>query len=186
MPDPSHTLILSPIGDIPLWVIQVLSDRLSRVFGFDTRVARLLENLDFAYDSQRNQYYSTQVLEVLCSLCPKEGIKILGVTREDLFIPILTHVYGEAQLGGKAAVISVSRLISGQDLGGADAGEDRVFKEAVHELGHCFDLRHCEDEQCIMHYCRKIQEVDKKSSQFCRYCRVLLQDYMGQMILDQT
>ena len=45
----------------------------------------------------------------------------------------------------------------------------RVIKEAVHELGHTFDLRHCRDPQCLMHYCRAIEDVDRKSSDLCRY-----------------
>ncbi|MCG8632660.1 MAG: hypothetical protein MI863_02470 [Desulfobacterales bacterium] len=172
----SHTLILSPIGEIAPWVITFLSGKLPGIFGCNIRVANLIDDLGFAYDPDRNQYHSTPVLETLASLCPEEGLKILGVTREDLFIPILTHVYGEAQLGGRACIVSISRLISGPDMGGVDAGAGRILKEAVHELGHCYDLRHCEDERCIMHYCRKIEDVDKKSHRFCRYCRIMLED----------
>jgi archaemetzincin len=98
------------------------------------------------------------------------------VTKEDLFIPILTHVYGEAQLGGKACIISIARLITGLEAMVASKGYKRIIKEAIHELGHTFDLRHCEDQRCIMHYCRRIDDVDRKSSQFCRYCNIFLAD----------
>ena len=178
MAGPGHILILSPMGDIPLWVTEILACRLPGIFGFPVRVTSLMDDLRFAHDPDRNQFHSTLILDTLASLCPAEGVKILGVTREDLFIPILTHVYGEAQLGGRAAVVSISRLMAGPDLGGVDAGAGRILKEAVHELGHCFDLRHCEDERCIMHYCRKLDEVDKKSSRFCRYCRIMMTDYI--------
>ncbi|HCY86470.1 MAG TPA: peptidase M54 [Desulfobacteraceae bacterium] len=169
-------LILSPVGEIETRVMDILQDRLPGIFGFDTRVVPLLSDLSFAHDRERNQYHSTAVLEVLAARCPDDGLKILGVTCEDLFIPILTHVYGEAQLGGRAAIVSISRLVSGPDMGGVDAGDGRIVKEAVHELGHCFDLRHCEDDRCIMHYCRMLADVDKKSQDFCRYCRIMLKD----------
>ncbi len=97
-------------------------------------------------------------------------------SQEDLFIPILTHVYGEAQLGGVASIISISRLIAYPTTDSIDKGQSRIIKEAAHELGHAFDLRHCEDSHCIMHYCRKIEDVDNKSDRFCRYCTVLLND----------
>ncbi len=176
MADHSYTLILTPIGEIAPWVIQILANKLPGVLGCKIRVVNLLDDLEFAHDPERNQYHSTPVLDSLASLCPADGLKILGITREDLFIPILTHVYGEAQLGGRACIISISRLISGPDMGGVDAGAGRILKEAVHELGHCFDLRHCDDERCIMYYCRKIDDVDRKSHQFCRYCKIMLED----------
>ncbi|WP_022667043.1 archaemetzincin [Desulfospira joergensenii] len=169
-------LILSPIGDIFPWVNQTLAAGLPDVFGFPTRVVPLMEDLGFAHDPERNQFHSTEVLKVLAQRCPDDGLKILGITREDLFIPILTHVYGEAQLGGRACIVSISRLISGPDMGGRDAGAGRILKEAIHELGHCFNLRHCEDARCIMHYCRKLEDVDNKSEKFCRYCRILMED----------
>jgi len=175
---PEKTLILSPMGDIPPWVTEILTGRLPGVFGFPVRVVSLVDDIGFAHDPDRNQFHSTPILDTLSSLCPADGLKILGITREDLFIPILTHVYGEAQLGGRAAVVSISRLMAGPDLGGVDAGAGRILKEAVHELGHCFDLRHCDDERCLMHYCRKLADVDKKSSRFCRYCRIMMTDYI--------
>ncbi|MBT8357335.1 MAG: archemetzincin, partial [Deltaproteobacteria bacterium] len=37
---------------------------------------------------------------------------------------------------------------------------------------------HCKDNACIMHYCRSIKDVDRKSLQLCRYCKILLEDEM--------
>ncbi len=169
-------ILVSPIGEITPWICQVIAKKVEDFFGFKTRIAPLLDDISFAHDLERNQYYSTRILTELEACCPREGLKIVAVTREDLFIPILTHVYGEAQLGGKACIISISRLITGFGMGGVDNGASRIVKEAIHELGHCFDLRHCEDEQCIMHYCRKLEDVDKKLNRFCRYCNIFLSD----------
>lgn len=171
-----HCLIISPIGRSEEWIPMALQKRLPQIFGLEVEVVPILADINFAYDPSRNQFHSTQVLEVLEKNCPAQGFKIIGITREDLFIPILTHVYGEAQLGGRAAVVSVSRLLA--DAGTPEIGSLRVVKEAVHELGHCFDLRHCKDPFCIMHYCRKLEDVDNKSMQFCRYCRVMLNDHL--------
>jgi len=98
----------------------------------------------------------------------------------DLFIPILTHVYGEAQLGGRACILSTYRFSEGPGPG-ADIFRDRIVKEGTHELGHTFNLRHCPDPTCVMHYCRGIREVDRKSNRFCRYCAVLLRDEMKKL-----
>jgi archaemetzincin len=170
------TIIVSPVGKIAPWITRTVVQKMEDFFGFKTKELSLLADISFAFDPDRNQYHSTLILEELAARCPGDGLKVLAVTKEDLFIPILTHVYGEAQLGGTACIISISRLISGNDMGGVDRGAGRIVKEAIHELGHCFDLRHCEDDTCIMHYCRKLADVDKKSNRFCRYCNIFLAD----------
>jgi archaemetzincin len=174
----SDTIIVSPIGDIPLWMSDTIAKEVGVFFGFKARVVGVLDDISFAYDEGRFQYYSTRILEKLEENAPDDCIKIIAVTKMDLFIPILTHVYGEAQLGGKACIISIARLIENSGAEVVNKGEKRIIKEAVHELGHTFDLRHCEDEMCIMHYCRKIEDVDRKSDRFCRYCNVFLADYI--------
>ncbi len=177
------TIIVSPVGDIPSWINRAVSKNVGKLFGFKTRITPLLEDIVFAYDENRDQYYSTQILEELEKNAPEECVKILAITKEDLFIPILTHVYGEAQLGGRASIVSISRLVAYPESGALDQSHNRMVKEAAHELGHTFDLRHCEDPLCIMHYCRKIEDVDHKSESFCRYCKILLSDSIK--LLDQ-
>ncbi len=169
-------IIISPVGEIPDWINTVIGEKVGEIFGFKTQVKPILDDISFAYDEKRIQYYSTKILERLEEKAPDDCLKVLAVTQEDLFIPILTHVYGEAQLGGIASIISISRLIAYPTTDSIDKGESRIIKEAAHELGHAFDLRHCEDTHCIMHYCRKIEDVDNKSDRFCRYCTVLLND----------
>ena len=171
----TDTIVVSPIGDIPLWMSDTIAKGVGEFFGFSARVEPVLTAISFAYDIERNQYYSTKILEKLEKNAPDDCIKIIAVTTEDLFIPILTHVYGEAQLGGRACIVSIARLIADLDEI-VNKGCKRIVKEAIHELGHTFDLRHCEDERCIMHYCRSLDDVDRKSSQFCRYCNVFLAD----------
>jgi len=40
------------------------------------------------------------VLEMLLRRCPEDAAKLLAVTERDLFIPVLTFVFGQAQLDG--------------------------------------------------------------------------------------
>ena len=173
---PPGLILVSPVGDIGSDISGAVADNVAKVFKTGVRITPLLPDIAFAYDVDRNQYWSTQVLEKLAETAPDNCLKVVAITKNDLFIPILTHVYGEAQLGGRAAVISISRLNAGLDAMDAEKFMDRIIKEAVHELGHTFDLRHCEDPLCIMHYCRKIADVDRKLNRFCRYCSIYLSD----------
>lgn len=177
---PEHTIVISSLGDIDEGLFESVGREIRRVFGFRTKTLALLEDLDFALDAARHQYYSTRILAELARRAPVEALKILAIVDVDLFIPIMTHVYGEAQLGGKACILSIHRLRKNlPPVEGRNAFEQRVVKEALHELGHTFDLRHCPDHRCIMHYCRSERDVDRKSDQFCRYCNVLLEDGMN-------
>jgi archaemetzincin len=104
--------------------------------------------------------------------------KVLGVTSLDLFVPVLTFVFGEAQLNGTAALVSTFRL--NETFYGFPPNEalleERLIKEAVHELGHTFGLIHCRDFACVMHSSTSVEEIDVKGKEFCGSCRKILRE----------
>lgn len=147
-------------------------------------------DIGFAFDPRRGQYCSTDILAALLRLGPDDGgghavteatrsgdggEKILGIADVDLFIPIFTFVFGEAQLGGRAAVLSLARLR--QEFYGLPPREDLLYlraeKEAMHELGHTFGLVHCRRYECAMHVSNSVEEVDLKSNLYCESCEAL-------------
>jgi archaemetzincin len=172
-----HKIVVSIIGDVDHDLVFPVCRDIERIFGYPTEPLRLSEDISFAFNPERLQYHSTLILERLAAVAPDDAVRVLAVTKVDLFIPVLTYVYGEAQLGGKACIISTHRLCETLNpVTGAETLRFRIFKEAVHELGHTFNLKHCKDQTCIMHYCRNIKDVDRKSGQLCRYCQILLED----------
>jgi len=175
---PEHTIVISPIGDLKdTSLVNLISREIDRIFNQPTEIVPLLKDVNFALDPVRNQFHSTSILEKLDRLSPINSMKVVGIVMVDLFIPILTHVYGEAQLGGKACIVSTYRLNEGLSLtNSVHIYHNRITKEVIHELGHTFNLRHCPDNFCIMHYCRTVKDVDGKSDQLCRYCKTLLED----------
>ena len=170
------------MGDLSTDLIEAIAGEIQRVFGFSIRIDSILQDLSFALDRNRNQHHSTLILEQLAASAPERAVKVIAIAQVDLFIPILTHVYGEAQLGGTACVVSTFRLNEGRS--GTNISQkyiDRIVKEAIHELGHTFNLRHCPEATCIMHYCRNEEDVDRNSDQLCRYCVIMLQDEMKRL-----
>ena len=117
-----------------------------------------------AFDARRRQHRSAPLLEWLAAAVP-EG-RVLGMTDVDLFIPVLTFVFGEAQLGGRAALVSTARLREGD----ARLLTERLAKEAVHELGHALGLVHCPDAACAMSRSATLRDVDRKGNLLCRDC----------------
>jgi len=95
------------------------------------------------------------------------------VTSLDLYVPVLTFVFGEAQLEGRCALVSLHRLR--EEFYGLPASNDllheRLTKEAVHELGHTFGLRHCHDWRCVMASAHGVERLDVKTAEFCPTCR---------------
>jgi archaemetzincin len=125
-----------------------------------------------AWDVRRRQYETGRILKWLESR-HVGAAKILGLTDVDLFIPILTFVFGEAQLGGRAAVVSTARLAPGNGSRGERLLIERLRKEALHELGHAYGLVHCGNPGCVMGRSPGVTEIDSKGPSFCTDCRLL-------------
>lgn len=174
---PGGYIAVTPIGAVDANLCSAVVNEAENRFGLRCRVVSMLDSIEFAHNEQRDQYHSTSILDRLAMAAPDGAVKLVGITREDLFIPILTHVYGEAQLGGKACIVSTWRLSEmAYPSRHGSVLQARIVKEAIHELGHTFNLKHCPERSCIMHYCRRIEDVDHKSDAFCRYCQILLDD----------
>jgi archaemetzincin len=124
-------------------------------------------------EPRRGQHSSTKILRWVLTRLPPGVAKVLGITDVDLFIPVLTFVFGEAQVEGPAAVVSTARLRLTYNGRPAPPSllEVRLLKECLHELGHTFGLVHCPDGTCLMSRSNSILEVDRKRPAFCRDCR---------------
>ena len=149
-----------------------LAAELARIFQVSCHVHEESFSADFAYDQPRNQFHSTAILQRLENLASDSQVQVLGVTGLDLFIPILTFVFGEAQLGGRCALVSLHRLR--EEFYGLPPNDDllwsRLVKESVHELGHTLGLRHCRDWQCAMASTHDVERLDLKGEEYCQFC----------------
>ena len=171
---PIHVIPLADGGTTgpSLTLLEQLAASLARTFRTPCRIRPEPFDLSFAWDGGRGQYYSTAILQRLERASDADA-RVLGVTACDLFVPVLTFVFGEAQLDGNCAAVSLARLR--EEAYGMPPREDllraRLFKEAVHELGHTFGLRHCPDWRCVMTSSHAVERLDVKSAEFCEACR---------------
>lgn len=171
-------LYLVALGPVDPKLLRRLRTAIAEHFPLPVRILAPKPLPPHTYHGFRDQYHSTQLLEYLLKDEYAEPFRVLGVTAVDLYIPIFTFVFGEAQLAGRAAIISVFR--PGGDPDGVRPPHalffDRLTKLGLHELGHTFGLGHCREEGCVMGFAANLEKLDQKNLTLCDYCQVLLND----------
>lgn len=169
-------LYLLPIGNVDYEIVDALTKRLDEKFGLPSKVLQGLDEPSYAYNEKRRQYFSTAIIKVIIENTPEDALRIIGVTEVDLYTPGLNFIFGEAQLNGKAALISTHRLR--QEFYSLPSNYEllieRTTKEAIHELGHTFSLTHCSLYSCVMSFSNSIRDVDTKTDNFCENCSSML------------
>lgn len=125
-----------------------------------------------ARDEARGQHDATAIMRAALPLCPPTATRLLVVTGHDIYIPMLTFIFGQAQVDGPAAVLSLARLR--QEFHGLPPHRElfieRVLKEVLHELGHTFGLVHCGDRRCAMALSINVTNIDLKRGELCDAC----------------
>ncbi|MGB7970777.1 MAG: archaemetzincin family Zn-dependent metalloprotease [Candidatus Deferrimicrobiaceae bacterium] len=169
-------IYIRPVGMVPDAMLRKLRDHLHDYLSLPVRVTRNMPVPEGSYERNRNQFNSTRILGEILRQAPTDAIKIVGIIDKDLCIPILTFVFGEAQLGGVASIVSIARLR--QEFHGLSPDDgilyERLVKEALHELGHNFGLIHCSDRECVMYLSNTVRDVDRKKTTYCGSCDTAL------------
>lgn len=135
-------------------------------------------NLDIShfYNPGRRQYDANKLLKAISQRAPIDAVKVIGMVRVDLYIPIFTYIFGQAKLGGYTGVASLYRLRN--EHYGLDSDYEllieRFSKVIIHELGHVFGLIHCSNPVCVMRSSTYVEDLDQKNKQFCHRCRAEL------------
>ncbi len=152
---------------------------LSKRFNSRVNLVELKINIESAFSIERKQFFSTQLLANAIKLSENINGKILLLTEFDLYVPALTFVFGEAQLGGKHSIVSLCRLHEEFYSSSSNYNLllERSLKEILHELGHNFGLKHCLNWDCVMHASLSIEEVDIKGNQYCKTCAPSVNGY---------
>ncbi len=164
--------------------LERIAENIGGIYGLPVRCVHAEFDLPKAFDSSRGQYNSTLLLSGLPGIGGTPGPvgpKQIGLVDVDLFIPVLTFVFGEAQLDGEAAVVSTHRL-SNQYYGLPRSHElllVRLEKELIHELGHTFGMYHCRQFECVMRSSTYVEEIDMKKAIPCSGCTARLLELLS-------
>lgn len=167
-----NALYIVAIGTVPEAALQWAEEAAAEWFPLPPRRMPPLAIPEGAYDARRRQYQSAEFMKMLAQHAPSDAVRVLGITNVDLAIPMLSFLFGQAQLNGPIAIVSLCRLR--QEFYGLPADEElsreRTVKEVLHELGHTFGLTHCSERTCTMSLSTAIELVDAKGSRYCDRC----------------
>ena len=174
---------MRPIGVVSLGAVDEIVSKsvAANILGYlrlETVTAPPLACPKDAFDKNRMQYNAGRILEALEATVSDKYEKVIAIVDVDLFVPIMTYVFGEARQGGTCALVSFQRLKKNTDGSVPAPGLllERTAKVALHELGHLFNLGHCRDERCLMHFTGGLRDLDRAPPYFCRYCTIYLSD----------
>jgi archaemetzincin len=155
-----------PIGWVDTLAVSVVAANLQTLMGLNAATLASYPDPEYAFLPLRSQYAAGEIVKALESIDGGAPFK-LGIVRCDLCTPILKFVFGESQLGGKAAVISVHRL--------RDKDSARMYLRAakigLHETGHLLGIGHCRAPDCLMAFVSSIENLDRLPPRFCAACK---------------
>jgi len=171
-------LVDQPLGALAKWL---------RFCGFDATLMRLALDTPGSLPPPKPRTYlltrqaaaarlKRPDLMVLTAPDPEgqlqEVLQHLGLTARDLCLPVLTYVFGQAQMNGRAAVVSLRRL--GGPGGAAPRAlfYTRLAKVALHETAHLLGASHCHRPGCLMCFSSTLKHVDALDIGFCPDCAV--------------
>lgn len=175
-PDNYKTGVL-PIGKIPDIILKIIAANVETHFHNTTEILKPEPVPSYAFDMKRSQYNAGGIIKKLNEEDEHSHDKIIAVCDVDIFIPILTHVFGEAEFGGKHCIASLFRLRQGGKAPcPASIYYERAAKVAIHEAGHLFNLLHCENTTCLMHFAGNLKQLDTISLRFCPNCQAQLKN----------
>ena len=167
-----NELYLAPVGPVQPPALDWIEAGAAEWYAFPVCRLPPISIQASAFDAVRQQYRSVEIIKLLARTTPLGAARMLGVTEADLSIPMLTFLFGHAQLNGSVALISLCRLR--QEFYGLPPDDsllrERAVKEMLHEMGHTFGLTHCGNPQCAMSVSTHIQFVDAKDARYCANC----------------
>ena len=106
----NESILLTPIRFPVGWIDPEILEKVGVIFRRDVRVEPQELDLDTFYDPVRDQYHSTAILKHFILERPAGTDRSCFLVTEDLYIPILTFVFGEAHMHGRHCIVSSHRL----------------------------------------------------------------------------
>ncbi len=163
-----------PFGPLSDRLLQHLREEISTGFQHASDSVSISPERDPPHESVERSSSRINGNALLSELRKKTGRvpeKLLAITDRPLVDDQGDARYGLAQSPGKAAVITLKWFQPDQTT--YDITEqflERTTKEALHQLGHTFGLKHCGQSSCVMQRSTSLADLDRKPKTLCSSC----------------
>ncbi len=158
-----------PLGRVDEVAGAVVAANVEIGLGLPARLTASRPAPDPALIPTSQQYDAGVILDTLAAETPAGRLK-LGLTAFDLCLPGFTHVFGQAQMNGRAAVVSSHRLAGPTGDAPRAVLYNRLVKVALHEMAHVLGAVHCHRPECLMRFSSTLRQVDALGLAFCPEC----------------
>ena len=181
MEEKGITLVVN--GSFERTFLERLAKDVEIAFDMPASIVPFTHDIFLYFDASRKQYDANRLLKLVHNEYTSGSVKTIGLFQVDLFIPILTYIFGQAQYKGNAAIASVYRLKNEQYgmPGNEQILYERFRKVVIHELGHSFGLIHCHVPVCVMRPGTYVEDIDQKKHLFCKKCSGELEETLNEI-----
>jgi archaemetzincin len=183
-----QNITLISVGYIEEIFLRSVAEAAGNEFSLPVTIREGYIDITEFYDPTRRQYNGSKLLKEIDSQFGTDNSKTIGLFSVDLFIPILTFIFGQAYLNGRSGIASYYRLSNERYGINSDDNiiAERFQKEVIQELGHTFGLVHCHVPSCVMQSSTYVEDIDQKDKNICINCKTLLSETIPSLLNFKT
>lgn len=169
-----HSIIIQPFDGLPASSVEYVAEELHKIYSGNIITKEPIPLPNTSLNQNKTRYRADSLIRYLDDFT-KEGQLIIGLTNKDISATKGKYPdWGIMGLGfcpGKSCIASTFRLKGKNRL-------EKLFKVAIHELGHTQGLaltetNHCPEKTCLMRDAEGKDNLDETIN-FCSKCKPVL------------
>lgn len=165
-------IVIAPIGDADLALVNRLAGSLGSVFNRGVDILKGMRLPQEAFNETRGQYYARIILSKLERVKANNRETIVGICEEDIYLPNRHFVLGYADELSGTAIVSLHHFR--QEFYGLPEDDKKVYprlyKEVIHQMAHIYSIPNCNNPSCVHYDSTEMLDIDDKSDKLCDIC----------------
>lgn len=161
---PENVILLQSFENFTLQECEVVKNKLLPIYP-NLKILKPIPFPDESWNEPKTRRRADYLLNYLNQI-PTKNQLVIGLTHKDISTTKGNKkdwgIFGLANCPGSACIASDFRL--------KGKTSEKLFKVAIHELGHTQGLRHCPVKNCFMRNAEGKDHLDEET-EFCKICK---------------